>query len=400
LRFIDLRAAALKKAFGATDNVLWMRLLTLGLSASLLILIGLGCSSKSSTKIDGGMAGEAGPPRSDALVSRDARDGSGGDLSANEAGGGRDTKNTNLDTGVGDARDSRSVGGDVTADVWNRDNGVGGRSDAAKDVAGDGGLAPDAALLSGTCASPIEIPYVPQIDLMADTTGADHILDFPCVANGADIVFRIRSDGPEMVYAHTFGTSWNTALLFSDSCEAPLPPEDDGMTACNDDACGTSQSQAFSTFKYGYHYLIVSGVNGESGPLRLHFEHAMIGNGTAVNLPAGTSSVVGTTSGMDSSRTCDMAGPKDSYWWTTCPTDIGGPFSASTCMGANWDSALILQIPRLDDNGVTCAEDDPSCGVRATLDGVIPDGAGMSVLTVTGHLMRDSGDYTLTYTRP
>ncbi len=387
-----------------------MRLLTLGLSVTLLMPIGLGCSSKSAKNVDGGNASEAGgrdgPLRADGLGARDARDGGGADRAVTEAGGGPDTKNTApdtkstaIDTGSDGARDSRPVGAEVAADISNRDLGADRQADATNDAVGDV-LAADAALPSGTCVSPIDIPYVAQIDLTASTAGADHVLDFPCAANGADIVFRIRTDGPEMVYADTFGTTWNTALLFSDSCDVVAPPEDDGMTTCNDDACGTSQSQAFATFEYGYHYLIVSGVNGDSGPLKLHFEHATLGNGPPVYLPAGTSALAGTSGGIDSSRTCDMAGPKNSYWWTTCPSDLGGPFSASTCNGTAWDSALILQIPRLGDDGVTCAEDDLTCGVEATLQATIPDGAGMAVLSVTGHLLRDYGDYTFGYTRP
>jgi hypothetical protein len=291
------------------------------------------------------------------------------------------------------------VGGDVPADAANRDIAADRKSDGVKDAVEET-TAPDTALPTGTCASPIEIPYATRIDLMASNAEADHVLDFPCAANGADIVFRIRSDGPELVYADTFGTAWNTALLFSDTCDLATPPNSEGIATCNDDACGTSQSQAFAVLDYGYHYLIASGVNGAVGPLKLHVEHAMIGNGPPVHLPAGTSALAGTTSGIDSSRTCDMAGPKNSYWWTTCPSDVGGPLVASTCNGTVWDSALVLQVPRLGDDGVTCAEDDITCGVQATLTATIPPGAGIAVLSVTGHLMREYGEYTVGCTRP
>jgi hypothetical protein len=374
-----------------------MRFHTRGLAPVLLAVLGFGCSSKSSPHADASPVSEAGAidgPRSD------ARDGVRIDLAVTEAGAVRDTKNTPIDAADRDTKDSRPLGVDgPPSEVVRRDTSADSKRDAAGDAIDEPDLPIEPPAVSGTCASPIEIPYTAHIELTADTTAAEHVLDFPCAANGADIVFKVRADGPELVYADTFGTTWNTALLFSDSCEVAAPPEGDGMAACNDDACGTGQSQAFATLQYGFHYLIVSGVKGASGPLRLHYERAPLGNGAAFNLPAGTATLTGTTGGSDSTRTCDMAGPKNSYWWTTCPTDVGGPFHATTCNGSTWDAALILQVPRLNDSPL-CADDDPLCGVQATLDGTIPPGAGLAVLTVTGNLMRSFGDYVVTYTRP
>lgn len=365
-----------------------MRLQFRGLAPVLLVALGLGCSSKSSPTPDASSVSEAG-----ALDGPRLRDAAGIDLPVTEAGVVRDTKPASIDTanrdGKADAAPSDAVKRDINADS---------RRDAAMDATDEPDL-PVEPPRRGTCGAPIEIPYTTSIDLTADTTGAEHIVDLPCVANGADIVFKVRSDGNELVYADTFGTPWNTALFFSDTCPLPTVPTGEGMAACNDDACGTSQSQAFAILTYGYHYLIVSGVGGASGPLKLHYERAPLGNGVPANLPAGTATVAGSTSGSDSTRTCEMSGPKSSYWWTTCPTDLGGPIHASTCHGADWDAALILQIPRLE-GSPTCADDDQSCGVQATLDATIPPGAGIAVLTVTGNLMRSYGPYTLTYARP
>jgi hypothetical protein len=206
-----------------------------------------------------------------------------------------------------------------------------------------------------------------------------------------------------MAYADTFGTSLNTALFFTDTCDIPTPPDSSDMAVCNDDACGTSQSQAFAPLAYGFHYLIVSGVNGDSGDVIVHFQHAPLGNGPIAALPQGSATATGTVGGLDTTRTCDMAGPKNSYWWVSCPDDLGGNFHASTCDGADWDTALILQIPRLDT--VSCNDDDLTCGVQSTVDTAITPGAGMFVLTVARTLMIRIGDltnytYTLTYTRP
>jgi hypothetical protein len=364
-----------------------MRFSLYGLAPVLLVVLGCGGSSKAPPHNDAGSVSEAGVL--DGATSADGRraDGKTGiDVPVTEAGAVRDTKATPIDGADRDARDSRPAVTDAKRDV-------------PQDVDNDPDVPVDPPAPLGTCASPIEIPYTTHIDLTADTTGAEHALDFPCAANGADIVFKVRSDGNELVYADTFGTTWNTALFFSDACDLPSIPKGDGMAACNDDACGTTQSQAFATLEYGFHYLIVSGVGTAVGPLKLHYERGPLGNGVPANLPAGTATLTGTTAGSDSTRTCDMAGPKNSYWWITCPADLGGPFHATSCNGATWDAALILQIPRLADSPL-CADDDQACGMQATLDGTIPPGAGIAILSVTGNLMRSLGDYVVTYTRP
>ena len=139
----------------------------------------------------------------------------------------------------------------------------------------------------GTCASPIDIPSgVDHVDVTVSTTGAAHIFDFPCASNGADLVLRVKvaSPQPQLIYADTFGATWNTALFFSDACDTPVASADMD-TVCNDDACGTSQSQASAALSYGYHYLIVSGANGESGDVTVHIEAAALGTGPTVALP-------------------------------------------------------------------------------------------------------------------
>jgi hypothetical protein len=397
------RKPALKGKTLATDGVPSMRSLMYRMTPVLLFAAGLGCS-KGSTKpahFDAGKVSEAGAidlgsASADGPRRLDARDASSLDLSVVEAGAVRDSKDT------APPRDaSRDALGDVgVADTaGNRDSSPEGMPDGNLDLFQEPDLPVDNAPILGTCTAPIEIPSsVSHIDLSVNTASAPHLVDFPCVSNGGDIVFRIESNQPEMAYADTFGTAWNTALLFTDACDSVKPPASAGMVTCSDDACGTTQSQAFARLDYGYHYLIVSGPNGEGDDVVVHFQRAPVGNGPLVLLPMGSGTVVGTTEGMDSTRTCDTSGPKNSYWWANCPTDVGGTFHASTCKGADWDTFLILQIPRQDT--LLCTDDDPACGMQSTVDAVISPGAGLSVLTVAGTLLRSSGDYTLAYTRP
>lgn len=379
-----------------------------GLAALAIISFTLGCSSSSST--------------------------SGGDSSANdrEAGSALDGARLNADAGAG--KDAYDTGGvdtaavdanmavdaqDAAIAVDSAGDRVVAKDGAVKDVAaerGDGSDAPqvidtelsgiDASIEAGlaglgTCASPIEIPAGrSRIDVGVSTATAAHVLNFPCGSNGADLVFQIHvlSQQPQLFYADTFGTPWNTMLFFSETCDQPKAPTGVDMVTCSDDACGTSQSQVVAALSYGYHYLIVSGANGESGDVTVHVESAILGNGTISYMPVGSGSVQGTTGGIDRSGLCDTSGAKNNYWWQSCPADIGGDFAASTCGGARWDTALSLQIPRADI--VSCNDDDKDCGHQSTLKVSVPTGAGIQILTVGGTDGTSNGDYTLSYTRP
>ena len=325
----------------------------------------------------------------DGKASKDVRDTSGVEtavLDANIAGDVRDGAIDRLAT-----KDGSADRGELLAAPQAVDTEIAG-IDAPSDI-GLAGL--------GTCVSPIDIPAGrSKIDVQVSTAQAVHVLNFPCGSNGADIVIRIHvlTEQPQLYYADTFGAAWNTMLFFSDTCDQPKAPTGADFVACSDDACGTSQSQVGAVLNYGYHYLIVSGANGESGDVTVHVQSAILGNGTIASLAAGTGSVEGNTSGIDRSGLCEYSGAKDNYWWQSCPDDVPGAFTASTCGGATWDTALTLQIPRADI--VSCKDDDNDCGMQSTIKLTMPAGAGIQVLTVGGTTGNSIGNYTLTYTRP
>jgi hypothetical protein len=391
------------------------------LSTLALIFLGLGCSAKGSKTNGDASAGSAEAGRgidarldvakagidsggSDARDAADAGIDRGGVTDARDSRvvdvGAQDVGASPLDSaGTGDARDgsdARSDAPDAALDAPGTDAKDGGK-DGTKDAAGE--VRVDAALPRGTCESPIPISSaVVHSDLKGSTLGADHILDLPCASNGSDLVFSFLLFQREMVYADTFGTTWNTVISFSDSCSEAVLPTDDGMAACNDDACGTSQSQAYALLDYGLHYLIVSGVNDESGDVVLHFEHAQIGSGPLATLPQELNSVQGTTGGTGIMSLCEASGAENTYWWLGCPDYEGGAFHASTCAGTSFDTVLSLQTPRIQ--ALSCNDDDNSCGQQSTIDTTIPPGAGINVLTVDGLAPSNSGKYTLNYTRP
>jgi hypothetical protein len=214
------------------------------------------------------------------------------------------------------------------------------------------------------------------------------------------VVFKFQTDNDELVYAHTFGASWNTILVLGESCPGARKPSlGAGQISCSDDACGTQQSQVVAHLGIGPHYLIVSGANGEAGDVTIHFEHVLSASISSIlQLPEGSSTVTGVTAGNTVTSQCEAGGPEQSYWWTTCPDYAGGTFSATTCSLTTWDTVLLLQVPR--GPIFQCADDDPDCGRQSTITTTIPGGAGLHMLTIDGATNKALGDYTIRYQRP
>jgi len=382
--------------------------MTYGLALALLATLGLACSGSSpgadSGKVADGSTADGASLAPDGVRRLDTKVPDGPGASGGEAGGVRDARDSGIDGQVRDVAADRTEVRDIaptesggTRDT-NRDSNRDGVADAAPEPDAPSTTLP----VRGTCASPIDIPYgVLHGDISVNTANAEHVVDFPCVDNGRDVVFRIQSQQSEMFYADTFGATWNTALFFSDSCENAQPltgANDSEMATCSDDSCESFQSLAVASLGYGYHYLILSGVNDEAGEATLHFQRAPIGNGPVTTLPPGTGTLAGVTRGTDWTGTCESAGPKNSYWWATCPDAAGGVLHASTCQGADWDTLLILEVPHTDT--VLCSDDDASCGMQSVVDATIPPGAGLYIVTVAGMLPSSAGAYTLAYTRP
>jgi hypothetical protein len=251
-------------------------------------------------------------------------------------------------------------------------------------------------LPNDTCQSAQVIPLdKAHLDLDTTTSGAGHDLDLPCATGGADVFFSFTLSERELVYADTFGAGFDTILAFREGCEAgaaPAGPE----PSCQDDACGTKESQVVALLSPGKHYLIVSAAAGQAGELTVHFEHAPVGSGAVAALGLGSSVTSGMTSGAGQLSLCEAGGPENSYWWTSCQGFAGGPFMASTCSNTIYDTMLSLQIPRTA--ALVCNDD--ACKLQAAITTNLPPGAGLHVLSVDGFTPRHQGAYTLSTTRP
>jgi hypothetical protein len=268
----------------------------------------------------------------------------------------------------------------------NDDNGTGG-------ITGEGPFVPPNP--SDDCAHAPSLPLkLPRMNLPVDTRGAAANMTASCGAAGPDVFYSFNLSSKQAVYADTFGSSWNTMVFFAKSCDGT--PANGGPTACNDDACGTQQSQAVAILPAGKYYLVISGAQGQSGATTVHFEHTPLGNGPVGVVAPGTSTLTGTTSGAGSLEFCEAGSSDNSYWWATCPSFTAAPFTAASCDGTTFDTVLSLQVPRA---GLAMCNDD-ACGFQSRVSANVAAGAGLNVVSIDGSTGRQAGEYSLTVTRP
>jgi len=252
-------------------------------------------------------------------------------------------------------------------------------------------------------ATVLKLGAMQAIDVSASTLGAQHDIDPPCASGaGPDVFYEFDVSKRVFVYADTFGAHWNTVLyLLSNDCTPLTTQTTMGDALCDGTACGTSQSQVVALLDAGKYKLGLSGRGGAAGSATIHFQFALAGSGSAAPLPSGKNTISGTTSGASGnmqaiSSDCLAAGPENAYWWTSCPSDPGGAFSASTCGGASWETVLALELPA--SKPYACSLD--SCSLQASMSTTIPAGAGLRVLAIDGQGGADKGAYTLAVTRP
>ena len=360
----------------------------------------------------GGMVGTAGA--GDAPVGGNGGAAVGGDAGSSSGGVPGGGSGGAIATGSGGAPGNGGISGTGAGSA----TGTGGRGGAGATGPGGSGGASGApatggapggggtgsgggAWTNGTCDVPYVIPTdVSHFELDVSNVDGAGTVDLPCASASRVVVLSFDLYQNELVYADTLGASWDTVLAFADSCDGTFSTlAADGTTACSDEACGTSQSQAVALLGYGRHYLYVGGPRSARGVATVHFQHAPVGNGPLAAFPPGTGTAYGTTQGRGAVNQCQASGAENSYWWKSCPVYAGGTLSASTCnAGTRFDTVLTLQLPGT--SVVSCADDDPACGVQSKLSATIPSGAGLYVLTVDGTAGSDQGPYTLKFTRP
>lgn len=297
----------------------------------------------------------------------------------------------------GSAGSAASVGGDSGG------SGGSGGGETGGDTGGEAGGDAQAPA-NDLCQNAKVIPLTaPSIAIVASTVGAQHDIDAPCDSDsGPDVFYEFDVSRRVFVYADTFGANWDTTLyLLTNDCTPLSAPTTFGDAVCNTDACGTPQSQIVALLDAGRYRLGLGGHGAASGTTTIHFQWTLAGGGSTAQLPAGSTVQSGTTTGASGniqgiSADCLSAGPENSYWWSSCPSDPGGALNASTCGGAAWETVLELELPA--SAPYSCSLD--SCNFLASLSSTIPAGAGLRVLSVDGEGGPDKGAYTMNVSRP
>ncbi len=239
--------------------------------------------------------------------------------------------------------------------------------------------------------------------LTADTAGAHHDATGPCAcANGRDVFFVFTLARPEIVYADTFGSSFDTALFLQDALGNDVVDSHlQGGATCNNrnaNGCSTSPGSVVTAKLFdGTYYLVLSGCAAGRG--RIRFQHLPAGSGAHARLPSmpgATQQITGTLAGTGTiESTCCSDGPEDTYWWTTCPDAQTLTLHASTCGTAAFNTEL---DQRSAGRAVVGVCNDDACGQQSQLDASIPSGAGLHTLYVDSCSDAGAGDYALNVT--
>jgi hypothetical protein len=207
---------------------------------------------------------------------------------------------------------------------------------------------------------------------------------------GRDVYYRFSLPAPEVIYADTFGSNFDTVLrLYSGSCTALA-----SQMACVDDRCSSLQSQLTASLAAGTYCLIVDQFSAAqtNGWLVLRFVR---GGRTGTAITAGTGTRSGDTcsaTNVTSPGCTSSSAPDQAYYFTTCPNDSRS-LNADTCT-ASYDTALYLRAGHAGSGNLACNDD--SCGLQSRLTSVPIAGANLYWLIVDGYAAQ-CGSYTLSY---
>ncbi len=230
-----------------------------------------------------------------------------------------------------------------------------------------------------------------QVTITGNNTGATTDQS-ACVGSSYDVFYRFTLSAREMVYVDTFGTGYDSVVSILNSGL--------GAITCNDDSCGTLQSQTVAVLDAGTYYIRYAGYGSASGAFTLHVQHIPASN-SVFNFNAGSTTYSGNTS-----TAVDRAGPSglcynnggrdNTYYWMTCPTYGGGTVSAQTCSRASWDTVLRYIDGRVGTN--LCYDDQ--CGLQSRFSTAASAGAGVRAMYVDGFSSGNFGAYSVLASRP
>jgi hypothetical protein len=200
---------------------------------------------------------------------------------------------------------------------------------------------------------------------------------------GSDVFYEITLTAPQVYYFDTFTSGFDTSLRVfpGKACAAVTNAL---FPMCNDDACGTGESQLALGLPAGTSCLVVDkNVNGGQEPDKGTFQlHVVAGGRAGARLPSAVATQTGDTCGSTNvwePTKCGPAQAKDlAYYFTVCPATTLH-LDASTCSNpaaTHFDTELYLRPAGGTD--LACVDDTDTCAARPDRSDGHPDG---SILT-------------------
>ena len=266
------------------------------------------------------------------------------------------------------------------------------------DGAPDQGCAPIAG--NGACATAYALP---GNGTFTATLAPDDASDLTstCGGAGGEATFTLVVPTTEMVYASTYGSSFDTVLSLrrGTDCAEEI--------TCADDACGGGQASLLRTLTSGTYTLAVKAKNaGEGGTVKLKVQRAGCAN---VGRIAAGETVAGDTEDAvdDVAVGCGGdgagAGPDEMWAFTTCPGTT--TTTLTTCSSTtDFDSMLEVREGACLGRPVigACSDDDDECGPneKATTMTVDVEGDGVWFVVVDGYYEQSRGPYSLSLATP
>jgi len=261
-----------------------------------------------------------------------------------------------------------------------------------EDICGDG-IDQDCSGSDAVCAAN-DMP-VGAIDVTAGGTfTADLLLAHDDLASkgcggdgGREVFYEITLAAPQAYYLDTFGAGFDTSVRVFGGTACAAVGSTQGPQACNDDACGTGESQLAVALPAGTSCLVVDkNEKGGQQPTRGTFQlHVAPGGRTGTQLSPGISTQTGDTCGATNvweptdPAACNQGHAKDlAYFFTVCPGQTAH-LDASTCSNVaatHFDTELYVRpVGKAD---LVCVDDTNTCTARPDRSDGHPDG---SILT-------------------
>lgn len=268
-------------------------------------------------------------------------------------------------------------------------------------------------------ATPINDTIGQVATLSVNTAGATpHLNMLNCVTGGTSaktdvfFSFTVPANERHLVYADTFGSSFDTVLAFADSCVATgsataltrMPAN--GELLCNDDAnmaagcAAVSNASILTGILEGgalgtTYYVALSGYANQTGMATLHFVRRVINDVmNPIFVPAGGGTYNTTTVGrnLDGTMCGGMAatGPELAFFWRTCADFAGNPLTASTCNPNTQFNTLLRYWSSSGGNVCNDNVGAPACNNGGGFQSILPSpisqpiGAGLHIVFLDG----------------